>query len=342
MERQAFRRRDGGERGVGAAGEAEIVAMHVQRMRHAELVHRALQRLDDGARGDAVERHHVVEREFTQVGLEGDGAAGVDHLDAERARGRERPGHVVAHRGCAPACAHEAQQVIVVAQHRQGRLVDDRNVGELEVRVQGVVRRHRRLDHGGEAHAGVAAAGREGPPARVRQRRRRTRGRRGTLQLRHQQPRRIHVAAGDVGMNVDRARHHDLAGGIVGVVGPGIAGRRIDDAPVAEPDIADAVPPVGGIDDAAALDPRQHGDAPANGSAAAICEMASATEIVLLGAVATTGTSVPLSGQCSTASWSVPGRPTSIWTRGAWSKLAPCAVSAIIGTRRFHRGGAAR
>ena len=88
--------------------------------------------------------------------------------------------------------------------------------------------------------------------------------------------------------------------------------RGIDDPPVAEPDVADAVPAVGGIDDATALDPRQHGDAPADGSAAALWEMASATEMVLLGAVATIGTSVPLSGQCSTASWSVPGRPTSM------------------------------
>ena len=103
MQRQALRRRDGRERGLDVAGDAEIVAMDVQRMRHAELVDGALQRLDDGARGDAVERHDVVERECTHVGLEGDGAAGIDHLDAERARRCQRPGHVVANGGRALA-----------------------------------------------------------------------------------------------------------------------------------------------------------------------------------------------------------------------------------------------
>ena len=47
MQRQAVGRLDRGERGVGVAGQAEIVAVDVQRMRHAERVHRMLQRQHD-------------------------------------------------------------------------------------------------------------------------------------------------------------------------------------------------------------------------------------------------------------------------------------------------------
>ena len=64
MQRQALRRRDGRERRLGAARHAEIVAMHVQRMRNAELMNRMLQRLDDAARGNAVEWHDVIERKL--------------------------------------------------------------------------------------------------------------------------------------------------------------------------------------------------------------------------------------------------------------------------------------
>ncbi len=60
MQRQPLRGRDGGARSVGVSRQAEVVAVHVQRMRHAEVVDRALQRLDDRPRGDAVERHDVV------------------------------------------------------------------------------------------------------------------------------------------------------------------------------------------------------------------------------------------------------------------------------------------
>src|SRR5262249_31368095 len=122
----------------------------------------------------------------------------------------------------------------------------------------------------------------------------------------------VHVATGDVGVNVDGARHHDLAGCVVAVVGAGAVGRRRDDAAVTDPRVADLVPAVGRIDDAAAFDPGQHGHAPADGSAAAICAMTSATEGFGFRCAATTATSVSVAAQCSTASWSVPGRPTSM------------------------------
>ena len=63
MQRQALRRLDRRDDGIGAGGKAEIVAMDMQRMRQAEIDHGALQGLDDVARGDAVPGNDVVERE---------------------------------------------------------------------------------------------------------------------------------------------------------------------------------------------------------------------------------------------------------------------------------------
>ena len=47
MQRQVLGRRDGRQRRLEIAGQAEVVAMDMQRMRHAEIVHRPLQRPDD-------------------------------------------------------------------------------------------------------------------------------------------------------------------------------------------------------------------------------------------------------------------------------------------------------
>ena len=63
MQRQVLGGGDGRERRLDIAGKAKIVAVDMQRMRHAGRVHRPLQRLDDRARLSAVFGHHVVERE---------------------------------------------------------------------------------------------------------------------------------------------------------------------------------------------------------------------------------------------------------------------------------------
>src|SRR5207249_1347388 len=107
-------------------------------------------------------------------------------------------------------------------------------------------------------------------------------------------------------MDVDRARHHDLAGGLISLVGA-FARLRRGDAAVAHPYVADFVPAVGGIDDAAAGNARQHGHAPRSGNSAAMRVIASATEMMLLGWLAFTCTSVPVAGQYVTASWSSAG-----------------------------------
>ena len=102
---------------------------------------------------------------------------------------------------------------------------------------------------------------------------------------RHDQ--RLDLCAHGDGMNFPRERFHFV---------------RSDDAVIAKPHIGDIVPPFGRIDDAATFDPRQHGHAPTDGSAAAICAMASATEGLALCCEAATATSVPVAGHCSTAS----------------------------------------
>ena len=58
--------------------------------------------------------------------------------------------------------------------------------------------------------------------------------------LRQQQPRGVHVGAGDVGMNVDGARHDDQARCVEGLVSAS-AGRRRDDTFALKPEIADLV-----------------------------------------------------------------------------------------------------
>ena len=92
----AFHAFDGGERRGVAAGDAQIAAVDVDRVRDAERGHGVGQRGQDGARGDLVERALLVEVEPAAVELEGADPAGVDDLDRQRLRGVQRPGDVVA------------------------------------------------------------------------------------------------------------------------------------------------------------------------------------------------------------------------------------------------------
>ena len=66
-----------------------------------------------------------------------------------------------------------------------------------------------------------------------------------------------------------------------------IAGRRGDDRPSSDPDIAEAHPAIGRIDDLAAGDPGQHGQAPSP-SAAAISPSTAAASAAAEGSAAGT------------------------------------------------------
>src|SRR5262245_45316001 len=112
------------------------------------------------------------------------------------------------------------------------------------------------------------------------------------------------------------------------------SGRRIDDASVADEDIPDRIPTVVRIDYASTGKTDQHGRAA--GSAAVILPITLATDIAALGLVALAAASVAVAARCSTASWSMPGRPTAIATSAL--RASGWVLSAISGSLRFHVG----
>ena len=61
------------------------------------------------------------------------------------------------------------------------------------------------------------------------------------MHLGQEKPRGIHVGAGDMRVNVDGAGHDDHARRIVGRVGACACRRSLDDASVANPEVADLV-----------------------------------------------------------------------------------------------------
>ena len=100
-----------------------------------------------------------------------------------------------------------ASTEIIITEKGEDRLVDHRGISELEMRVQGIVRRDGGLDDGGEAHLSIELARLEGRPAGVGQRglgRATTHGRDGAQQ---HAPRGVHVRARDMRMDVDAAGH---------------------------------------------------------------------------------------------------------------------------------------
>src|SRR6516225_7909795 len=309
-------------------------------MRHAKLVHRALQRLYDLSRCDAVMWHDIVKRERAHVGPERHRAAGVDDLDAEPAGCVERPRHVIAHRGGALARVQQAEQKVVITENGQRRLVDDRNVGEFEMRMQRVVRCNRGLDDRGEAHTRVQAPGRKRRPPGARERCGFGPRLRRAMILRHQQARRIHIGAGDVRVNIDTARHHDFARNVIGCVGPDTVQRRVDDATVADPNVAYSVAAIRWIDDPSSGQAHQHDQVPAR-NVVAIWTRTCATETAWLGFAAALKASPPIAAEYSIASWSAPGRPTPIVTRAGRRMGASTDVSAMTGTAALHSGTAA-
>ncbi len=262
----------GRQRGFGVARHAEVAAMQVKRMRQAQCLGCRLQGVDDGAGGDLAVRHGVVEAEAAGVGLERSGGARIDRLDPDRSAARQHARRVVGDRRWAFLVGHQAQQVVVVAEHGQDRGVDDRNVGQFQVGLRGDVGGDRGLHDHGVAHGSVEAADELGD-------RHRGRSAAGT-QVRQQQAGGVDVGAGDMGMDVDAAGHDDAAGQVQGLVGAGVIGGG-DHAAVLHPKVADVVARVGGIDDPATCEACQH-----DGNAAVIAATVSATLGMAAGAEA--------------------------------------------------------
>src|SRR5262249_19610356 len=114
------------------------------------------------------------------------------------------------------------------------------------------------------------------------------------------QPGRVHIPPGDMGVDVDGARHDNLARRIVGRISTR-AHRRLDYPAIAHPNVADLVAIVRWIDDASPGAASQHASPRVPGKAAIIRVITSATEIAPVGFFASTSASVPVDDRCSTA-----------------------------------------
>src|SRR5580658_9510080 len=112
----------------------------------------------------------------------------------------------------------------------------------------------------------------------------------------------VHICASDMRMDVDAPGHRNEAVRVDRLVGFGADLRGRDDHIVADPEIADLVALVGGIDDMRAFDVSQHACALVSPRQAAMRATASATLGAALGAEAVIATRVPASGECTTAS----------------------------------------
>ena len=154
----------------------------------------------------------LVEIELALIEFEIADAAGVHHLDRDRLRGVHGPGDIILDALEFLFGRELAQEEIVAAEHDEGALVDHRRVGELHMRLARIGRQHGRLEAGGVAHLGIAIAGDMGrgharPGAGAVDIGAVT-GRRYVLGQQHAGDR--HLAAADMGVRVDGARHHHL------------------------------------------------------------------------------------------------------------------------------------
>ncbi len=136
--------------------------------------------------------------------------------------------------------------------------------------MQRCIRRHGGLDDGSETHLRVEAAGLECRPACIGQRR--IGGSRQVCRVvfRQQQPRRVHIAASYVRMNIDGPGHDDAARNIVGLAGR-LALWRVDQHAIPYPDIAPAGAAIDRVDHLSSDEPGQHGKAFLPGKAPASC-----------------------------------------------------------------------
>ncbi len=169
-------------------------------------------------------------------------------LTAQRLRGVHREGDVVLDEREVLLLDHRAQEEVVVAEHDERALVDHGRVAHLEVRLARVGGKHGRLEGGRVAHLGVAVAGGHRRRHGVSAARARQIGARDLVALvvlGQQHAADGDLAAADVAVRIDGARHHDAAAERIFLIDARAGRRRRDDAAVLGVDIADlAVDPV--------------------------------------------------------------------------------------------------
>ena len=241
------------KRGFPVPRNAEVVAMHVHRVRQAEFVHR----LGDASQNLPGRNVEVFDRVVETVGvatgrLPDFDATRIDQLRRVTLGGIEQPGDVGLHLVLF-AGVQLFHHVVVVAHQDVEALVENGRVLHLLVRVAGDERGDRGVERRRVSQTGVEVTGGErtgdaacGPRTREG---RAADGIGGPLVVRHHLAGGVDLRPRDVAVHVDPARHDDHPGRIQRAVGsnPGIA-RRINDNAVSNPDVADlAIDPVGGV-----------------------------------------------------------------------------------------------
>ena len=247
------------QRRLEVAGRAQVVAVQVQRVRQAQVVHDAGQGRDDLRRRHlAVAGNRLEQALGVLAPLPRRDAAGVDGLHSVSLGRPDVPGRDVP-RPLQLAFLDQVEQDLVVGHQDAAGLIDDGRVAQLLVGVPGREDRHGRLVHGGVAESGVEVAGDEGGRGRsadaaAAHRRADERGV-AAMVLRDHGAGEVEGGAGDMGVNVHAAGENDHARRI-----DGAAVRHVGDDPaVRDADVADlAVDVVGRIVDFAAFNP-QHG-----------------------------------------------------------------------------------
>ena len=147
------------ERRGNVSRRTEIVAVQMHRVRQAELVANPSQlRHDRAGRQSAVAFDRRRQLLGVLAPLPRRHAARIDRLDAVRLRRPQIPRHDLL-RPLVFALLQLVEHDFVVRHQRQRRLVDDRNVGQLFVRVAGRKHGHGRFVHRRQTHAGVEIAG---------------------------------------------------------------------------------------------------------------------------------------------------------------------------------------
>ena len=251
------------DRRLEVAGDAEVVAVQVDRMRQMEIVGDGREVRDDHRR-----RHPVVafdrrvQRVRVLAPLPRLDAAGIHRFHAVCLRRPYEPRDDV-FRALGFAGLEQIEDELVVGHEHERRLVDDRDVVQLLVRVTRGQDRHGRFVDGRPPHAGVQISGgkrgrRHAAEAGAAIEAVQELARRAMV-LRHQPAREVEGAAGDVRVNVHAARHHDHAACVDRARARGEIAVG-DDPAVRDAQILDhAVDPVGRIVDGASGDPKHGG-----------------------------------------------------------------------------------
>jgi len=208
VDREAIGGADRGQRAGDVARYPEVAAVDMQRMGQADRMHRFGQTANDLARGHAVARMGRVDVELAGIEFEGIDATRVDDFDADRLRGGDHEGDIVVDLRLRRPFGDQFEQEAIIPQQHVGSRIEVRRIGHLGVRLSRVAGQHRRFDGDGVPHPQVGVAGGAG---------RRQEG--VTRRLGHQHPGQRHLAAADVGVQVDPAGHDHVVVAIERAIG---------------------------------------------------------------------------------------------------------------------------